>query len=341
MLREKPKATIYDVAAKAGVAISTVSRVLNNSSDVSDATRAKVNAAIEALQFRPDRTAKSLAQKGVQTISVALPSFTTPFHNEFLKGVRQALRGSGFDLLLSDLGSTDPHATLLRFLERGAVDGLVLVGMPVDDTLAAELRALRAPVVLVGYASDGFDAYVWDDEAGAYAATKHLLKIGRRRIGMIRAHSESEFTSDRIAGYQRALAEAGIAFDATRIVRGETEKHAGFSEEAGYEALQALLAVHPDTDAVFASADVLAFGAWAAAKDAGLRVPEDLAIVGYDDVKVSRYIGLSSIDQSILEAGKTATERLLARVQGELRGVPAETVHLSPTLIVRGSSGSE
>jgi len=338
MLHNRHKATIYDVAARAGVAISTVSRVLNNSSDVSEATRAKVNAAIAALQFRPDRTAKNLAQKGVQAISVALPSFTTPFHNEFLKGVRAALRGSGVDLLLSDLGSTDPHATLLRFLERGAVDGLVLVGMPVDDTLADELRALRAPVVLVGYPHEGVDAFVWDDEGGAYAATRHLIEQGRRRIGMIRAHSESEFLSARIRGYRRALDEAGIAFDATRIHRGETTKHAGFSEEAGGEALSALLAAHPDTDAVFATADVLAIGAMAAAREAGRRIPEDLALVGYDDVKVSRYMGLSSVDQHILDIGNTATLRLLDRVRGTVTG-PAETVYIQPNLVVRASSG--
>lgn len=337
MLPERQKATIYDVAARAGVAISTVSRVLNNSPDVSDATRAKVGAAIAALQFRPDRTAKSLAQKRVQTISVALPSFTTPFHNEFLKGVRTALRGTGVDLLLSDLGSTDPHATLLRFLERGAVDGLVLVGMPVDDVLAEELRALRAPVVLVGYAHEGYDAFVWDDEHGAYAATRHLLGQGRRRIGMIRAHSESAFLDARTRGYRRALEEAGIAFDETRIQRGQTTKHAGFSEEAGGEALDALLAAHPDTDAVFAIADVLAIGAWAAAKDAGRRIPEDLALVGYDDIKVSRYLGLSSVDQRILDIGLAATERLLGRVRGE-EGGAAETVDIHPQLIVRESS---
>lgn len=335
---DKQKATIYDVAARSGVAISTVSRVLNNSSDVSDATRARVNAAIEALQFRPDRTAKSLAQKQVQSISVALPSFTTPFHNELLKGVRAALRGTEFDLLLSDLGSTDPYATLMRFLERGSVDGLLLVGMPMDEKLEAELRALRAAVVLVGYASDAFDSYVWDDAHGAFTATTHLIEAGHRHVGMIRAHSESEFLSARIQGYRRALDAAGRPFDATRMQAGETEKHAGFSEEAGYEAMQALLAAHPDTDAVFASADVLAIGAQAAAKAAGRSVPGDVAIVGYDDVKVSRYLGLSSVDQRILDIGQQATARLLARVRGEVRGAP-EHVAITPTLVVRESSG--
>ncbi|MEX0747647.1 MAG: LacI family DNA-binding transcriptional regulator, partial [Rhodothermales bacterium] len=144
MSQDKSKVTIYDVADRAGVAISTVSRVLNNSSDVSEPTRVRVLRAIEDLQFRPDRTAKSLAQKASRSFAVAIPTFTMPFHTELLKGIRFRLRNQDIDLLLCDLGSTSPLQTLMNFLKRGAVHGLLLVGVPVEERIANELRALHA-----------------------------------------------------------------------------------------------------------------------------------------------------------------------------------------------------
>src|SRR6056297_1403705 len=130
---DQEKTTIYDVAEHAGVAISTVSRVLNNSQDVSDATRDRVMSAIRELQFRPNRTAKSLAQRATRTIAVAVPTFTTPFHNELLKGVRDRLDDADIDLLLCDLDWEAPKKTLFNFLDRGAMDGLIVAGLPIDE----------------------------------------------------------------------------------------------------------------------------------------------------------------------------------------------------------------
>lgn len=337
MAHDKGKATIYDVASKAGVAISTVSRVLNDSSDVSDPTRMRVMRAIEELQFRPDRTAKTLAQKQTRSLCIALPSFTTPFHNEFLKGVRSRLRELDFDLLLCDLGSTAPRQTLLSFLKRGTVDGLLLAGMPISDDLAAELKALHAPVVLVGHEWAEYDGFVWDDETGARLATEHLLELGHRRIGHIKSFSESPLESGRMRGYRSALEAAGVAYDDALVQSGSTEKHAGFSEEAGYEAMQKLLERAPDVTAVFASSDVQAIGALMAAREAGRRVPWTLSVVGYDDVKMSRYIGLTSVDQKIHDVGAHAADALLARVMGG-RNEPPRTTTIVPELRVRAST---
>ncbi|RMF55942.1 MAG: LacI family transcriptional regulator, partial [Bacteroidetes bacterium] len=144
MPQEKSKVTIYDVADRAGVAISTVSRVLNNSHDVSDRTRARVLKAIEELKFRPDRKAKTLAQQDTQLLAVAMPTFTTPFHTELMKGIRMSLREKDVDLLLCDLGSKKRHLNLMNFLKRGAVDGLLLAGVDVNEEIAQELHALHA-----------------------------------------------------------------------------------------------------------------------------------------------------------------------------------------------------
>lgn len=314
MAQEKSKVTIYDVADHAGVAISTVSRVLNNSPDVSDRTRARVLEAIDLLQFRPDRVAKSLAQQRTRAIAIAIPTFTTPFHNELLKGVRSKLLDQDHDLLLFDLGSTSPLERLLDMLNHGAVDGLLLAGVPVDEKLAPELKALRAPVVLVGHHHTEFDCFYWDHSIGAKAAVTHLIKQGHRRIGMIRSYTDSYLQRMRIDGYRQALDEAGIPYDEHFVQSGTTEKHAGFSEEHGYEAMLRLLEIDPPLTAVFASSDVQAIGAGKAIREAGKAIPEHLALVGYDDIKTSKFLGLSSLDQNMEGVGQEAAERLLYRL---------------------------
>ncbi|MFB6248417.1 MAG: LacI family DNA-binding transcriptional regulator, partial [Salinibacter sp.] len=290
--RDQEKTTIYDVAEHAGVAISTVSRVLNNSQDVSDATRETVMEAIRELQFRPNRTAKSLAQRATRTIAVAVPTFTTPFHNELLKGVRDRLDDADLDLLLCDLDWEAPKATLLNFLERGAMDGLIVAGLPINQETADDLLTLGAPVVLIGSEWSPLDSFYWDEEPGVKLAMNHLIDRGHTRIGMITTPHDNRLRNARVNGYQEALQEAGLGYDETLVVHGQTRKHDGFSEESGYEAMNELLAFDRPVSAVFASSDVQAIGAWQAIRESGSEVPDDYSLVGYDDIKVSRFIGL-------------------------------------------------
>ena len=331
------KRTIYDVAREAGVAISTVSRVLNGSDEVSDATRERVLEAIERLQFRPQRTARTLAQQDTHTLAVALPSFTSLFYVELLKGVKDELRDRGIDLLLCNLGSTEPYQTLLRFLNRGAVDALMLVSLPVDEKLERELEKLHAPVVLVGSQSETFDSIYWDDTAGAERAVLHLAEQGHERIGFIAAHTWSAVAEARLEGYERGLERSGLGFDPDLVVTGETEKHAGFSEEAGYEAMKKLMRLNAIT-AVCASSDVQAYGAWSALRDAGREVPTDVALIGYDNIKLSRYLGLSTVDQHMHTVGRQATRRLLQRMASPAEAVLTHSVTLD--LIARRSSST-
>lgn len=333
----KQRVTIYDVAKKAGVAISTVSRVLNNAHDVSENTRKKVMAVVEDLQFRPNRTARSLAQRELNTLAVAMPTFTTPAHTEFLKGVRDYLNGEGMDLLLSDIGAKTPYENLKRFMEKGTVDGLLLVTLPIDEDKALDLKTYGRPIVLVGSESTLFDCYYWDDLAGARIAARHLIQQGHTKIGMI-AGMEGSFTvASRQEGFKQAMDEADLPVVPTMIQRGDTTKHDGFSEEAGYEAMQKLLAAHPDLTAVFATSDVHAIGAGKALREVGRRVPQDVALIGYDNIKVSRYLGLSTIDQQIKSIGERATELLLRRMRGTFTELPLRE-QVTPRLIVRASS---
>ena len=333
----KNKVTIIEVAARAKVGISTVSRVLNDSPNVARKTRERVQQAIGELKYRPDRTARYLARKTTRYLAVAIPSFTTPFHTELLKGVRQCLVHEEIDLLLCDLGSRDRRDVLINFLHRGDVDGLLLIGVPMDEISLQELKTLRGPVVLVGRPSEIFDSYWWDDEAGAHAAVTHLIKQGHRRIGLIRAHMRDLHEDERFQGYQKALSEANLPLDVNLVIGGETEKHRGYSEETGYEAMQKLLQIDPSVTAVFACSDVQALGAWKAIVDVGKRVPDEIALVGYDNLKSSHYLGLTSINQRIKEIGKQATNTLLQRMRGEKVGEP-DSVLITPDIIVRRSS---
>lgn len=334
---ERQRVTIYDVAARAGVAISTVSRVLNGSDDVSDATRERVQHVIHELRFRPDRTAKTLAQRPAPTVVVAVPTFTTPFHNELLKGVRNCLRDRTVDLLLCDLSWKNPVQSLLSFLKRGTVDGLILAGLPVDEELARELQSLSAPVVLIGEQWAAFDSFYWDEITGARLATEHLIACGHVRIGMITTHRDGPVQEARERGYCEALSAADVPCDASLIRSGTTDKHAGFSEESGYEAMQELLTLDgPPVTAVFASSDVQAVGAWKAARDQGLHVPEDVAIIGYDDIKTSQFIGLTSVAQHMLDVGERATTLLLRRIDGHRDDLVAELIE--PILVTRDTT---
>jgi len=335
--QEPDKTTIYDVAEHAGVAISTVSRVLNNSQDVSQETRDTVLNAIQALQFRPNRTAKSLAERSTRTIAVAVPTFTTPFHNELLKGVRDRLDEVDVDLLLCDLDWEAPARTLQNFLERGAMDGLIVAGIQVDDEMAEDLQTLGAPVVLIGEQWDMMDCLYWNDVPGGKMAVTHLIDQGHTEIGMITTPHSNRLRNARINGYREALEEANLPFDETLIAQGETRKHDGFSEESGYEAMQRLLELDRSITAVFASSDVQAIGAWQAIREHGASVPTDFALVGYDDIKVSRFIGLSSIDQNMLYVGNKATDLLLNRLDNIKNDGPVSNL-IELDLKVRKSS---
>jgi len=339
MTSSKSGITIYDVAHEAGVAISTVSRVLNDSTDVAEGTKNRVLEVIDELKYRPNRVARSLAQQNRSLIAIASPSITTAFHNSLLKGLRTILANVDHecDILLFDLGSLNPLDRLRDKLKAGKVDGLILAGIPVTPALAKELKAFSAPVILIGNHHTEFDCYYWNDSDGAFQASTHLLQNGHQRLGLIRAFTDGYIQLQRIQGYMQALKMFNVEFDTNLIQFGATTKHAGFSEEHGYEAMNKLLQISPAITAVIASSDVQAIGAWKAITDAQLRVPEDIALVGYDDIKTSYYIGLSSINQKIEETGQLAAKRLIYR-QNNPTALTRIDQEISSTLMIRRSS---
>jgi LacI family transcriptional regulator len=360
---------IYDVAERAGVSVATVSRATGSKGTVSDRSRQRVLRAVRELGYRPDRSAQTLAREedAPRTLAVALPTFTTPFHNELLKGIRSRLKslrqaggrpgGSGSDasrpgrtspdLLLCDLRWEEPGASLEAFLRRGLMDGLLVAGLLPEEqnlspALLARLQGQDMPTISLGAPIEGLDSFFWREEAGARLGTEHLLERGHRRIGLITTHHENPVRAQRAAGYRNALRVAGVAPRETWVASGETDKHDGFSEESGQEAARTLLenasvGEPGGITAVFATSDVQAIGAWQVFQERGLDVPEDVALVGYDDVKVSRYIGLTSVSQQMQTVGRQATDLLLGRLR---RSGPrgARPVEIMSELIQRRST---
>ena len=197
------KITIYDVARSANVAISTVSRVLNGSPYVSKATKDRVQRAIDELNFRPQVNARKLARKEPQIIAVAMPTFTTPFFNEILKGIKDQLKTIDLDFIIYNTGSVNSEDNFKTFLDRGIPDALLIISIYIDNELEKRLRNADIPVVLVGSKHEEFNYIHWNNYKGGYLAAEHLLAQGYTRIGMVRSHSRSPVADSREKASER------------------------------------------------------------------------------------------------------------------------------------------
>lgn len=327
------KTTIYDVAKTANVAISTVSRVLNDSPYVSAETKERVSKAIKELNFRPQVNARKLARREPQIIAVAVPTFTTPFFNEILKGVKDEIKDIDLDFVIYNTGSDNPTNTFKTFLDRGIPDAIVAISIEIDDEIHSILQSFTVPVILVGANHPDYNYFYWDNYDGGCIAANHLVDKGYKQIGMIRAHSRSNISDERERGFRDTLIKRGMPLNEDYLISGITTKHAGFSEEAGYEAIKIMRDREVMPDAIFCSNDAQAIGAIYALKELGIRVPEDVAIMGYDNIKISRYIGLTTVDQKMYDVGIKATKRLTELFK-DIEQKPKQTV-VKPTLIER------
>lgn len=330
------KITIYDVAKKANVAISTVSRVLNDSAFVSESTRTKVQKAIKELDFRPQISARKLASKEPQILGIVVPSFTTPFFNEVLKGVKDEIKQLDLDIVIFNTGSNNPKQAFEKFLDRGTADTLIVFSISIDEKIDRRLKSAHIPVLLIGSNHPDYDYIEFDNYTGGYKAGEHLARQGFKSIGMISPAILSKASSDREKGFRAALEDNNIEIDEDLFLIGETTKHAGFSEEAGYEAVYQFDRLGNFPEAIFCSNDTMAIGAYNALSRLGMSVPEDIAIMGYDNIKFSKYLDLTTVDQMMYDIGTQATHRLgeiLKKSDGDRLQVVTE-----PMLIKRNST---
>ena len=326
--------TIKDVARHANVSVATVSRALNGHPNVAEDVRQRILVVAEQLRYSPHHAARSLSSRRTQTIGVVLPDLYGEFFSELMRGIDQIARERGLHLLVSSYhGNPQEQGTALRTM-RGRVDGLLLMSPFVDgaEALAADLPPM--PVVLMNpaLAAAGQPSIGVDNHGGAMAMMQHLLESGHRRIAFIAGPEDNFDACERLRGYRDALAQ-GAPEIAPWILPGE------FDEASGHDAGQALLESTQRPDAVFAANDMMALGCLFALNEAGLRVPDDIALAGFDDIPLSRYVHppLTTMRVEIAELGARAIQRLLDAAPGEA-ALPVLPELLQPRLVVRESS---
>ena len=336
--------TIKDVAREAGVSVATVSRVHNESSLVNAETRHRVREVAARLGYTPHGAARSLITSRTSTIGVLLPDVYGEFFSEVIRGIDQTAKRHGYHLLISSSHDEEREIEAALRSMRGRVDGLIVMSPDMDSQVAVRNLPERFPVVLLNCAAAAernggeFDAITIENFEGARAMVRHLFSLGHRRVAIIRGAARNLDAAERLRGYRAALGEAGVK------PRAAWEAAGDFGEESGYRAAVALLAARPRPTAIFAANDSMAIGALSALREAGVRVPEEMAVAGFDDIPMARYMSppLSSVHVDISTLGERATSRLMEGVRdagrrgGERHGV-RET--LPTTLVIRDSCG--
>jgi DNA-binding LacI/PurR family transcriptional regulator len=330
-------ASIEDVARRAGVSIATVSRALRGLPDVAATTRDRVLEAATELHYVASPFAARLASGRTATVGLVVPWVNRWFFAEVIDKVETALRTAGFDLLLYNLGDAQGRVQFFEQLPlRKRVDAVLVASLVMDEAEFAALEALRYPVGLLGMSRPGFLSTSIDDVAGARTAVQHLLGLGHRRIGLIGGDTDDpmRYTPplQRHDGYRSALAAAGIAPDPALEAVGY------FTVDGGGSAAERLLAVPDRPSAIFAESDEMAYGALRTIRRAGLRVPGDVAVIGFDDHELAGLMDLSTIRQPVADQARNLTTRLLAAIGAVEGDESPEAVVLPTELVVRGTT---
>ncbi|NNJ13254.1 LacI family transcriptional regulator [Chloroflexales bacterium ZM16-3] len=330
-------ATIRDVARRAGVGLGTVSRVLNNSPLVSPVTRERVLDAIAELRYSPSQIARSFSSGKTLTVSVIAPFFTRPSVVERLRGIESALHASGYSLVVFNVETAARRDACLHDVSRhDRSDGVLIISLTPREDEIMLLREAGTPVGLIDTEAEGMYGVRIDDVYGGELAVRHLLDLGHRRIGFV-GDSEAEvqdfnFTSSRHRqiGYLKAL-------DALAITPPPEYQRYGVHGryEARLLARELLQLAEPPT-AIFAASDTQAMGVLEAARDQQLRVPDDLSVVGFDDIDVAEYLGLTTVYQPLFASGKRGVEILLCLIAGDLPEPPSEVLPIK--LVARGTT---
>ncbi|HWI64497.1 MAG TPA: LacI family DNA-binding transcriptional regulator [Symbiobacteriaceae bacterium] len=328
--------TIRDVAKSAGVGLGTVSRVLNNSGYVKPETRERVLQAAEELGFVPNMVARSLVRKSTSTIGLVIPDITNPFFPAITRGVEDTASTEGFTVFLCNTDN-DPlmEAQDVKKLRERQVDGIIFVGTTDRRELVEGLLSDGLPVVVTDrqVAELDIDSVLVDNAAGARAACRHLLEMGHSRIAHAAGHRLTRTGQERFTGYRQALAESGIDLDESLVAWGD------FTVESGYRVAQVLLGRSPRPTAIFAANDMMAFGVLRAASEAGLSVPDDLSVIGFDDIQMAGLFrpGLTTVRQPAYEMGRMAMSMLRERIVGSAPGGSRHHT-FQPELVVRGTT---
>ena len=328
--------TLEAVARRAGVSRATVSRVVNGSTTVAESIQQAVRRAVEELGYVPNLAARSLVTQRTDSVALVMPEAATRVFSDdqvfpgIIRGAAQELEAADKQLVLMLAGSPAGHERVERYTTGRHVDGVLFASLHGEDPLPGRLARLGIPVVCSGRPLDGADVpYVdVDHEGGVTRAVGHLIATGRRRIATIAGPQDMVAGIERLIGYRAALTAAGLP---------ELVAYGDFTRESGTAAMRALLAADPELDAVFAASDLMAHAALRALREAGRRVPEDVAVIGFDDIETAAYTEppLTTVRQPIVELGRAMTRQLLRIAAGE----HVEQALMLPTeLILRDSA---
>lgn len=335
-----PDLTLEDIALRAGVSRSTVSRVVNDHPNVRASVRQRVLEVIQSTGYQPNAAARTLASQRSWMIGLVLPRsvssfFADPYFPRLTQGIAQACNQYNYTLGLFLIGTKEDEEKIFpRVTRKGLLDGILVQSGQFGDQLIDRLVNSNVPLVIVGrpFHTNDLSFIDVDNVKAAYNAVSHLARLGYQRIGTITGMINSTVSIDRKEGYLKALAEHGRIMDKSLIVEGD------FTETSGYDAMQRLLPAKPD--AVFAASDIMAIGAMRAAREAGLRIPDDIAFVGFDDLRIATLPDpqLTTVRQPISQFGFKAVEILIDLIENGLK--PARRVILDTELIIRDTCGA-
>lgn len=308
--------TIKDVAKKANVSTATVSRVLNDLPGYSDETREKVLKAIEELGYQPNAIARGLVNKRTKTLGILLPNVSSLFASEILNGIEDTAHNKDYSVIVCNTDSNGVRTLkYLQVLNEKRVDGIIFTSEELKEEYYKVMKEMNIPIVLVSTESNHYPLpYVKvDDFKAAYSATEYLIKNGHKKIAMISGRKDDPIAGmPRIEGYKQALKDYGISFDENRISYGD-----GFGFSVGITSMEELLEKAPDTTGVFAASDEIAIGAISVANKYNLKIPNDLSIIGYDNLKIAEMSAppLTTIGQPLYEMGQTSANLLLKMIE--------------------------
>lgn len=331
---------LEQIAKLSGVSRSTVSRVINDDPRVSDDTRSRVRQVIQQLNYQPNTAARSLAGGHTSILGLVIPTgvssvFSDPYFPNLIRGISAACREQNYSVMLWLAEPDYERKTIMQVLRNGFIDGVIVSSFPIDETMVETLSQSGLPFILVGRdPSHPAVSYVdVENRRGAVEAVTHLIRMGRRRIAHISGPLNTVVGVDRRDGYLEALKTRGLSYDPGLTIEGN------FSEEDGYSITRMLLPNHPD--AIFAASDAMALGSLRALREAGKRIPEDVAVIGFDDMPFSANVEppLTTIRQPIQRTGRIAAQTLIDMVQHPEDQL-ARRILLPTELVIRKSCGA-
>jgi LacI family transcriptional regulator len=328
-------ATMKQVAERAGVSISTVSHVINNTRVVSEEVRRRVTGIIDEMRYVPSAVARSLKNDKTNTIGVLVPNSSNPYFADLIRWIVDAAFELGYHIILCNAhGGAQKQTAYLRLLMEKRIDGLVLVASGADDDQELLLRHESVPIIQLERALPGLDADLVfaGQEEGAYQATRHLIELGHRAIACVSGPADLPRSRERVGGFLRAMQEAGLAVPEGDVL------HVEFTSAGGHAAFGRLLARPQRPSAVFVTSDLMAIGGLCAADGAGVRVPEHMSVVGYDDIGAACYSAppLTTIAPPKREMARQAIAQLIERIRGGHE--PLRNIALPSSLVVRSST---